>query len=172
MRPPVPTSPLSYYSITRGCAVNEDHPPSVLIAEASDVFRRHLVGCLSERDRYEILEATDEVEVRHLLDARPDRLDVVLLSLLNFKQKGLRILRLVKEVTPEVEVILLTPSEDLSLALSMEGMRLGAFDDLLIPFDVEMLGTRVAEALERKASRALSRGRGTDSGATRAGERR
>jgi len=133
-----------------GRAVHTKHPPTVLIAEATDDFRRHLAECLAEPARYEVLEAADELDVRRILDTREGALDVVVLSLFGFKQKGLQILRLIKSARPEVEVILLTPSEDHSLALSMEGMRLGAFDDLLIPFDVDVLTTRVREALERR----------------------
>jgi FixJ family two-component response regulator len=55
-----------------------------------------------------------------------------------------------------VEVILLSSSEGHSLAASIEGMKLGAFDELLVPFDVETLVRRIQEASCRKWQRESS----------------
>jgi DNA-binding NtrC family response regulator len=65
---------------------------------------------------------------------------------------GLETLAALKSIRPDVEVIILTgyPSPEGAL----EGMRLGAFEFLTKPCDMEELHTRVLEALSRAAGEA------------------
>ncbi|NLJ29765.1 response regulator [Desulforhabdus amnigena] len=119
----------------------------LLIIEADDLFRRNI----SERlrlENYEIFEANGETEAKNII--RRTDVDVVLLGLASIKKRGLALLKEIKELRPLTEVILMTPSEGLSLTLSIEGMKLGAFDDLLVPFDMETLLERVEEAFRQK----------------------
>ena len=122
----------------------------VLVIETDESFRK----LISERlrlERYKVYEACRESEARGMV-LRKD-FDVVLLGFKGDRQLALALLRTIKEVRPLVEVILLSSSEDHSLAASIEGMRLGAFDELLVPFDVETLVDRIQEACRRKSKR-------------------
>ena len=120
---------------------------NVLIVETDELFLRNL----SERLRLEkvqVFEARLEAEARKIVQRK--NIDVVLVGMKGFKERGLALLKSIKEARPLTEVILLTHSEDLSLSFSIEGMKLGAFDDLLIPFDLESLLRRIRDACERK----------------------
>ncbi len=75
-------------------------------------------------------------------------IDVVLLDLNGLKREGLALLKMIKKMRPAVQVIIINSAEQLSL--SIEGMRLGAFDDLFIPLDLEALIERIKEAFEHK----------------------
>jgi DNA-binding response OmpR family regulator len=124
--------------------------PKILVIETDEAFRRHI----SERlrlERYRVYEACQETEARNVFLKRD--FDVVLLGLKGNKKLSLALLKTIKEMRPLVEVILLSSSENHSLSASIEGMKLGAFDELLVPFDVETLLLRIREACRRKSQR-------------------
>jgi DNA-binding NtrC family response regulator len=115
----------------------------VLIVEADEVFRRNI----SERVQLEgavVFEAGDELEAKEI--AQNCNIDVVLLGGKGISQSGLPLLKFIKETRPSMEVILMTSSEHHSLYVSIEAMKLGAFDDLLIPFDMKTLLDRIHAA--------------------------
>jgi DNA-binding NtrC family response regulator len=119
----------------------------VLIVEADEAFRRNI----SERLHLEgavVFEAGDEPEARDIAQNR--NIDVVLLGGKGMMQRGLPLLRFIKESQPLIEVILMTSSEHHSLYVSIEAMKLGAFDDLLIPFDIKTLLDRIHAASRHK----------------------
>jgi DNA-binding NtrC family response regulator len=135
----------------------------VLIVETDESFRR-LISDRLRLEGYRVHEACRESEAHRMLMRK--ELDVALLGFTGDKQPALGLLRAIKSVQPLVEVILLRSSEDRSLAASIQGMRLGAFDELLIPFDMETLVGRIQEACRRKgqresAARQMTRGRGS-----------
>ncbi|MCU0588284.1 MAG: response regulator [Syntrophobacteraceae bacterium] len=115
----------------------------VLVIETDEAFRKHIAERL-RLERCKVYEACRESEARGI--ALRKELDVVLLGFKGDRQLALALLRTIKETRPTVEVILLSSSEDHSLAASIEGMKLGAFDELLVPFDVETLVRRIQEA--------------------------
>lgn len=121
----------------------------VLVIETDEVYRRHL----AERIRlegYKVYEACREAEAQGVIDKK--NIDVVLLGFAGDKQRGLALLRSIKQLHPCLEVILLTFADDHSLAASIEGMKLGAFDELLVPFNIDTLLRRVQEACQRKSN--------------------
>jgi signal transduction histidine kinase len=61
---------------------------------------------------------------------------------------GIELLKLIKERTPSTEVMLITGYANVESAV--EALRLGAFDYLVKPFDVEMLVHRLSLAIERR----------------------
>jgi len=63
---------------------------------------------------------------------------------------GLEALRKIKQRHPEVEVIILTGHA--SVESTVEGMRLGAFDYLIKPCNVQELVEKVKQAFERKTA--------------------
>jgi DNA-binding NtrC family response regulator len=115
------------------------------MVEIDEAFRWHLAERLRLRN-YTVLEAVDEESAKQQIKKRD--IDVVLLGLEGTGQRGLSLLRAIKTMRPLSEVILINQSDE--LALSMEGMKLGAFDDLWVPFDLETLLERIDEACRRK----------------------
>ena len=130
----------------------ESKGAKLLIIEMDDLFRRNI----SERlrmEKHQIFDVSEENEAKRIIQ-RMD-VDVVLLGLGGLKKRGLALLREIKRLRPHTEVVILTPSEDLSLSLSIEGMKAGAFDDLLVPFDIETLLERVQEAYQKRLQKKL-----------------
>ena len=122
----------------------------ILIVEADEMFRRNISQRL-RLEGHQIHEAGGESESKQIIQ-RID-VDVVLLGLGSLKKRGMALLREIKRFRPLTEVILLTPSEDHSLSLSIEGMKGGAFDELLVPFDMETLLERLGEAYEKRVQK-------------------
>jgi DNA-binding NtrC family response regulator len=125
----------------------ETLPVQVLIVEADEAFRRNI----SERLTIEgatVFEAGGEAEARDIAQNR--NIDALLLGGKGIVQSGLPLLRFIKETRPSTEVILMTSSQDHSLYVSMEAMKLGTFDDLLMPFDIKTLLDRIHAAGRQK----------------------
>lgn len=120
----------------------------LLIIESDSSFRRNVSERLRQ-ESYRVYEACQEDEANRIIQRK--EIDVVLLGLRGLKQRGLALLKAIKEARPLIEVILLIPSEEVSL--SIKGMKLGAFDDLMVPFDVETLLERIQAACQRKLER-------------------
>lgn len=121
---------------------------NLLIIESDRFFRQNLLQRLGT-DPFRIFESDGTAGLKKVI--RTNKIDVVLLSLGGMKEEGLALLRRIKRLFPAVEVILLNGAAQLSL--SIEGMKLGAFDDFFVPFDVGKLVGRIKEAHQRKASR-------------------
>jgi DNA-binding NtrC family response regulator len=122
----------------------------LLIVEIDDAFRRHLVERL-HMENFKVYEACQETEAKQILQRKI--IDVVLLGMREFKQGGLTLLKSIKEIKPLIEVILMTPAEGITLFASIQAMKLGAFDELHIPFDMKKLIERITAARQRKHER-------------------
>jgi CheY-like chemotaxis protein len=91
-----------------------------------------------------------------LLDSG-ERFDLVTSDLLNLPMDGITFLEQIKCKFPEITVLMITAINDISVALA--GIRSGAYDFLLKPFEREQLIVAVRRALEcsrlKKENRAL-----------------
>lgn len=76
------------------------------------------------------------------------KIDVVILNMKELQMSGIDILSRIKKVRPLTEVVMLTTPS--IIHLSIEGMKLGAFDDLLLPPDIGDLQRMIIEAGIRK----------------------
>ncbi len=85
-------------------------------------------------------------EALDLVAARP--FDVVLLDVRMPAMDGLETLRAIQNLQPLTKVILI--SGDASISAAVEGMRLGAFDYVLKPSDLDDLLAKVDAAFEKK----------------------
>jgi DNA-binding NtrC family response regulator len=122
---------------------------ATLLIIAEDVsLRWNLAGRLRE-EGYTVFETGPKGEAKKIL--RQKKVDVVLVSLDECKDEELALIKIARKTGSNREVIILNGSNQLSL--SMEVMKLGAFDDLLYPFDLTLLVQRIEEAFELRKKR-------------------
>ena len=117
----------------------------ILIIEAENRFRKNLYQCLQEKG-FTVDKVTPEDDVTTIVTK--EKIDVVLLGVDGLGMEGLALIRPLKTISPETEIIILNDSHHMDL--SIEGMDLGAFDDFLVPLDIDSLASRIREAASRK----------------------
>jgi DNA-binding NtrC family response regulator len=79
---------------------------------------------------------------------KDDNIDVVILDVKMPGMDGIETLKEIKTASPLIEVIMLTGHATIELAI--DGMKLGAYDFLMKPCDIEELARKVAEATKKK----------------------
>lgn len=126
----------------------------LLIVETEDMLRRNLFRRFVD-DGLKVYGAGSGSEAEKIIRERD--FDVVIVGLRGLGREGLMLLKNIKELRPPTQVILLAGHEQ--LALSIEGMKLGAFDDFPLPVEMNSLIERVRQAGEEKkaASKAKKR---------------
>jgi len=119
----------------------------ILIIEDEEPIRRVLVRILSdESDNYEISEEEDgKLGLNRLLK---EEFDLVLCDIKMPKMDGIEVLQKAREKEIFVPVILLTGHGN--VAIAVEAMKLGAYDFILKPPDLNRLLNAVRHALETK----------------------
>ena len=117
-----------------------------LIVDDETEFRETLVSRLQKRN----LDVTGAASGEEALKIMKTKLfDVVILDIrMPGGMDGLEALKEMKKIQPLAEVLLLTGHA--SVESSIEGMKLGAFDYLLKPINLEDLMTKMAQAFEKK----------------------
>jgi DNA-binding NtrC family response regulator len=118
----------------------------VMLVDDEVPFVETLSKRLGKRD-LEIVAAYSGQEALEKLEAT--KVDVVILDVKMPGMDGIETLGRIKEAHPLVEVIMLTGHA--TVVTGVEGMKLGAFDYLMKPCDIELLMTKVREAKARKS---------------------
>ena len=118
---------------------------NLLIIETDTVFRQNLAQLLTE-ERWRILFAENRVDAIKIVQRK--NIDVALLGLKGFKKEVLMLLEDIKSAGSLTEVITINTSDQ--IILSIESMKMGAFDDFIVPFDIESLVQRIWEAHQKK----------------------
>lgn len=119
----------------------------ILVIEDEAAIRRVLVKILSEEnDRYQVEEAENGLE--GLEKIKKTDYDLVLCDIKMPKMDGVEVLEAGRKVKPEVPYIMISGHGDLDTAV--QTMRLGAFDYISKPPDLNRLLTTVRNALDRK----------------------
>lgn len=118
----------------------------VLVVEDGAGLRRGIVTALRERS-LEVIEESDGARALARLRA-PDEavFDVVVTDLRLPGADGIALLRAARERDADTAVLVMTAHG--SVETAVEAMRLGAFDFLQKPFDLEQLEARIARAIE------------------------
>jgi DNA-binding NtrC family response regulator len=128
--------------------------PRILIVLQAGFFLETLADKLRQR-KMSVLTADIGNGVFEILSGT--HADVVLLDA-RYRGKGtMQALSSVKREQPNAEIILISSSDN--IALSMQGMREGASDDIIVPFDIDTLIEKVREALARKKTRSKTKGK-------------
>ena len=104
---------------------------------------------LMEKRQCVVATAPGGIEALELLDSQ--EVDVVILDVKMPGMDGVEVLGRIKKEHPLVEVIMLTGHSTTESAV--EGMKLGAFDYLLKPCDIDILHGKILEARDKKLAR-------------------
>ncbi len=119
----------------------------ILVIEDEAAIRRVLVKILSEEnDSYQVFEAEDGLKGIEVI--KKDDFDLVLCDIKMPKMDGVEVLEAAKKLKPEIPFIMISGHGDLDTAVNT--MRLGAFDYISKPPDLNRLLTTVRNALDRK----------------------
>ncbi|MFT5700701.1 MAG: DNA-binding NtrC family response regulator [Desulforhopalus sp.] len=117
----------------------------VLVVDDEDEFREMTSKILTKRG-LKVLGAESGEKALELLEHK--RIDVVLLDVKMPGMDGIETLRHIRSLKPLVEVVLLTGHA--SVESGIEGMKLGAFDYLMKPIEIDPLLEKLEEAYEKK----------------------
>ena len=117
---------------------------NILIVEDEESIRRVLKKVLlEENNSYKILEAVDGVDALEMV--KKNKLDLVLCDIKMPKKDGIEVLRQILKNHAEIPVIMISGHGDLDTAV--ESMRMGAFDYISKPPDLNRLLNSVRGAL-------------------------
>jgi DNA-binding NtrC family response regulator len=115
---------------------------NILLVDRDDLTRQSLARRLRQRGCH-MLEA-DGLSETQVMETRR-ALDVAIVDLDSLEEEGLAVVRALRKRRPGCRIIVLVSARETSL--SIQAMRLGAFDDQTHPVDVELLLSRIRRAL-------------------------
>jgi len=117
----------------------------LLLVDDEDDFRTTLASRLRKRD-FDVTEV--DSGYRALASIRTAAIDVAVIDVRMRGMDGLETLREIRRIDTLIEVIMLTGHA--SVESAVEGMRLGAFDYLMKPCDINELVVKIRDAYQRK----------------------
>ncbi|WP_417867148.1 sigma-54-dependent transcriptional regulator [Xanthomarina gelatinilytica] len=121
--------------------------PRILIIEDEAAIRRVLVKILSEENKnYQVEEAEDGLI--GIEKIKNEDFDLILCDIKMPKMDGVEVLEAVKKIKPEIPIVMISGHGDLDTAVNT--MRLGAFDYISKPPDLNRLLNTVRIALNSK----------------------
>ncbi|CAN5139971.1 sigma-54 dependent transcriptional regulator [soil metagenome] len=119
----------------------------ILIIEDEPAIRRVLTKILTEENStYEVDEAEDGLAGTEKV--KDEDFDLVLCDIKMPKMDGIEVLESIKKIKPEIPVVMISGHGELDTAVN--AMRLGAFDYISKPPDLNRLLNTVRHALDRK----------------------
>lgn len=119
----------------------------ILIIEDEAAIRRVLVKILSEENKdYQVFEAEDGLAGMEII--KNEDFDLVLCDIKMPKMDGVEVLEAAKKIKPEIPIVMISGHGDLDTAVNT--MRMGAFDYISKPPDLNRLLNTVRIALDRK----------------------
>lgn len=122
--------------------------PKLLLVDDEERFRETLSKRLQETG-YDVEGVGNGLEALEKLDT--EKIDIVILDIQMPGLSGIETLSEIRAKHIGVEVIMLTGHGDVSSAV--EGMRLGAYDYLMKPYEYEYLVVKIQEAFKIKKDR-------------------
>ena len=121
--------------------------PKILLIEDEAAIRRVLIKILTEENKtYEVDEAVDGLE--GIEKIKEQDYDLILCDIKMPKMDGVEVLEAAKKLKPEIPMVMISGHGDLDTAVNT--MRLGAFDYISKPPDLNRLLNTVRNALDKK----------------------
>jgi two-component system response regulator PilR (NtrC family) len=121
------------------------HNGKILVVE-DEKSMREVLKILLDGENYEVMTASDGLEGLSSLDK--DIFDLVITDMKMPKADGFQVLKKVKEISPDTIVIMITAFGTKETAI--EAMKLGAYDYINKPFNIDEIRLIVRRALEKK----------------------
>ena len=122
-----------------------DNKPKILVVDDEQGLRDMLVYGLAERG-YDVVTAADGLQAME--KARAQSFDLVLCDIMMPGMSGVDVLRELKLLCPDTEAIMATGFATIETAV--ESMKLGAYDYITKPYDLDHLCQTLSRALERR----------------------
>ncbi|MEW6054516.1 MAG: sigma-54 dependent transcriptional regulator [Nitrospirota bacterium] len=117
----------------------------ILIVE-DEKSMREVLKILLEGENYDVVSASDGQEGLSIIDR--DIFDLVITDMKMPKADGFTVLKKVKEISPDTIVIMITAFGTTELAI--DAMKLGAYDYISKPFNIDEIRLIVKKAMEKK----------------------
>ncbi len=121
-------------------------PPTIIIVDDEPDLLDLLKLILTEKTDYEVLTTTEPKEA--LEWCRTYQADVLISDLRMPELEGIELLKLIKEIDPNLPFIIMTAYGTIESAV--EAMRQGAFDYITKPFRKEQILMTIAKALKKR----------------------
>lgn len=126
----------------------KEYKGKILIVE-DEKSMREVLRILLEGEEYEVATASDGLEAMSYLNK--DIFDLIITDMKMPKMDGFGLLKKTKEISPETIVIMITAFGTTETAV--EAMKLGAYDYINKPFNIEEIRLIVRKAIEKKRLR-------------------
>jgi len=121
------------------------HKGKILIVE-DEKSMREVLKILLEGEGYEVMTASDGLEGIAYLDK--DIFDLVVTDIKMPKADGFEVLKRIKDISPDTIVIMITAFG--TKESGIEAMKLGAYDYISKPFNIDEIRLIVKKAIEKK----------------------
>jgi len=121
------------------------HNGKILVVE-DEKSMREVLKILLDGENYEVMTASDGLEGLSSLDK--DIFDLVITDMKMAKADGFQVLKKVKEISPDTIVIMITAFGTRETAI--EAMKLGAYNYINKPFNIDEIRLIVKRAIEKK----------------------
>jgi two-component system response regulator AtoC len=119
---------------------------NLLIVDDEESLRTLLESELEESEEFNVDTAADGGVAINLIQAKV--FDVILLDIRMPRVTGIEVLKFIQEYSPTTQVIILTNYADVKTAI--QTIKLGAYDFLAKPYDIDELFNTIHRAIERK----------------------
>ena len=119
---------------------------NLLIVDDEEPLRVLLESELAESEEFEVDLASDGGQAINKIQAKV--YDVILLDIRMPRVSGIEVLKFIQEYSPTTQVIILTNYADVKTAI--ETIKMGAYDFLAKPYDIDELFNTIHRAIERK----------------------
>ncbi|MEK7250811.1 MAG: sigma-54 dependent transcriptional regulator [Bacteroidota bacterium] len=119
---------------------------NLLIVDDEEYLRTLLESELGDSDEFTVDTASDGSQAINKIQQKV--YDVVLLDIKMPRVSGIEVLQFVQEYSPTTQVIILTNYADIKTAI--QTIKMGAYDFLAKPYDIDELFNTIHRAIERK----------------------
>jgi DNA-binding NtrC family response regulator len=119
---------------------------NLLIVDDEEPLRVILESELSDSEEFSVDTAEDGGQAINKIQQKV--YDIILLDIRMPRVSGIEVLKFVQEYTPTTQVIILTNYADIKTAI--ETIKMGAYDFLAKPYDIEELYNTIHRAIERR----------------------